>query len=65
MCAFKYGYAYKCEYVCEPVDGRGFSRQRAWGKWSVREKGQEHGTGEWMSGRGWELYGGQKKTESS
>lgn len=40
VCAFKYGYVYKCEDECEPVDGWGFSEQRAWGKQSVRDKGK-------------------------
>lgn len=35
------------------------------GKRSVREKGQEQATREWMLSRGWELYGDQKKSEGS
>lgn len=35
------------------------------GKRPVRDNGQEQGTREWMLSRGWELYGDQKKSESS
>lgn len=35
------------------------------GKRSVREKGQEQATREWMLSRGWEHHGGQKKSGSS